>query len=310
MLGRVGNIKLAFVGQKTYFEACSMAEPSNGLAPEFVDFRSGADVGGMVAALERLKPDVVVVFRPEIIPQGAFASLDAVTLGYLTEPLPRTTKRRHPDLVRRLKDFEAVDQANFDRIVSFDPLIAETVSKTAAVWRSFPLPVADELYLPEESIFESRSGAVFTGRSTAHRESLLASPKHHHDVLHIAHGLFGDQLRETLFRSSVGINLHNEPYPTFENRVPTFMAAGLLVLTESLSPTHGLEPGLDYLEVSSADGINEILARTEEDSSAYSKVRRRGRIKSEQFRASAVYPRVINDLLLDVEAFGRGKGRG
>ena len=46
----------------------------------------------------------------------------------------------------------------------------------------------------------------------------------------------------------VAINVHNEPYPSFENRVCLHLAAGHLVLSEPLSPTHGLEPGIDYVE--------------------------------------------------------------
>ncbi len=43
----------------------------------------------------------------------------------------------------------------------------------------------------------------------------------------------------------VGINLHNEPYLPFENRVSLHLAAGHLVLSEPLDPLHG--PGRDRL---------------------------------------------------------------
>ena len=32
----------------------------------------------------------------------------------------------------------------------------------------------------------------------------------------------------------------------------------------------------------------------------------RGREKAEQFRASVVFPKMVRDLLLDIETFGRG----
>lgn len=48
------------------------------------------------------------------------------------------------------------------------------------------------------------------------------------------------------------MNIHNEPYPTFENRVFLHLAAGQLVISEPLDPGHGLEAGHDYLEDGSA----------------------------------------------------------
>ena len=42
---------------------------------------------------------------------------------------------------------EQVDASNSDRILSFDPLIAETAGGVLPVWRSLPLPVADALFM-------------------------------------------------------------------------------------------------------------------------------------------------------------------
>ena len=35
------------------------------------------------------------------------------------------------------------DAANFDRIVSFDPLVAPAADPIVRVWRSFPIPVSE-----------------------------------------------------------------------------------------------------------------------------------------------------------------------
>src|SRR4051812_32749883 len=116
--------RLAFVGQRVYFGYTSLQAEADGVAPSFVDYRHGADPEPMLAELRALAPDVVFVWRPEIIPAGAFADLDAVTVGYLTEPLPRPGNGApHADLLQRLEYLELADGANFDRIVSFDPLV-------------------------------------------------------------------------------------------------------------------------------------------------------------------------------------------
>jgi len=176
--------RLAFVGQRTFFEACALSDARSA----FFEFRKGGDADRLLADLEAFAPHVVVVFRPEILPHGCFASLRAVTLGWLTEPIPRGTTSAHPDQQRRLWELRQVDASNFDRVVSFDPLIAETASGVLDVWRSLPLPCADRYYLPVRPL-GGRPRALFVGRSTPHREYFLTPVKHHYDVLHMAFGV-------------------------------------------------------------------------------------------------------------------------
>ena len=103
------------------------------------------------------------------------------------------------------------------------------------------------------------------------------------------------------------MNLHNEPYPTFENRVPAYLAAGLLVITEPLSPHHGLQPGRDLLEVTEPYRLYELVAEAARTPHAFDTIRRNGRRAAERWRASRVYPRFVRDLVRDVRTFGRGR---
>jgi hypothetical protein len=294
---------VAFVGQETYFQITSLTSPTKEIAPRFVDFRAGADAEQMLASVMAYAPDVVVVFRPEIVPPGLFATLRVPVLGFLTEPLPRASGDSHPDLKARLAQSLDLDPSNFDRIVSFDPLFVEAAESLAPVWRSLPLPVDDACFSPvRPSAVPPR--VVFVGRSTEHRERYLVPVKHRFDILHVAHGVHGERLLE-LFRSTdVGINLHNEPYPSFENRVCLHLAAGHLVISEPLSPTHGLEPGIDYVEVDCPEALDIEVDHVTRFPDLYRRVRVRGRQKAEAFRASRVYPRVLHDLFVDLDSFG------
>src|SRR5436190_1844222 len=140
-------LRLAFVGQQTFFEVCSLAERSRRVTTMFHDFRQGADADAMRAALDAFAPHAVVVWRPEIVPAGALDGLRATVIGFLTEPIPRTPGRRaHPDLRRRRADLRAADAGAFDRIVAFDPLIVPVAEQHLPVWRAVPIPVADRLY--------------------------------------------------------------------------------------------------------------------------------------------------------------------
>jgi hypothetical protein len=271
--------------------------------PCFIDFRAGAEPQAMLEAVQSFGPDAVIVFRPEVIPEGLFAGLRVPTLGFLTEPLPRGDGKPHPDLEVRLAETRLIDRSNFDRIVSFDPLFVEAADPLAPVWRSVPLPVDDPIFAPvRPSAVPPR--VVFIGRSTEHREYYLVEVKHYFDVVHMAHGVFGQRLLDLLRETDVGINLHNEPYPSFENRVCLHLAAGNLVVSEPLSPTHGLEPGIDYVEIRHPAELLRAVSQLHLYPDLYRRVRIRGRRKAEAFRASRVYPRLLHDLLLDLEVFG------
>jgi len=297
-------LRLAFVGQSTFFEACALEQRSSRLRTTFVEFRAGGDADAMLSRVRAFAPHVVVAFRPEVLPAGAFARLDAAVLGFLTEPVPRTRGHRaHPDLKRRRADLARMDPGNVDRLVAFDPLIVPTADAYMRVWRSLPLPVADRLYRPVRAP-RGRPSILFLGRSTEHRERFLARPKAELDVVHAAFGIAGHELARLLDSHDIGVNLHNEPYPSFENRVCLHLAAGQLVVSETLSPTHGLEPDIDYLEVSEPDQLLAVLRTAVRFPRAYDRVRIRGRRKAEAFRASHVYPRLVSDLLLDLRAFG------
>jgi len=297
-------MRLAFVGQATYFHYCALEQPAGDVEPRFFDFRAGLDPAPLSASLRDWDPDVIVVFRPEIIPAGTFEGLRAVTAGFLTEPLPRPGGIQHPDLERRLADLERVHAPSFDRIISFDPLIVPTVERLMPVWRTMPIPVADPYFAPVAPP-RRRHRVLFTGRSTEHRESILASSKHVFELAHLAHGVTDERLIEFLADSDAGVNLHNEDYPTFENRVCVYLAAGLLLLSEPLSPEHGLVPGSDFIELANGDELYSALAAFHEDPEAFRPLRESGRRKAEQYRASNVYPRLVRDLLRDVQVFGR-----
>jgi hypothetical protein len=302
------DLRVAFVGQSVFFRQCSLEQSADGVQQTFVDFRSAAPPEPLIAQLHELDPDVVLVFRPEIVPDGLFDGLRAVTIGYLTEPLPRATGEDHPDLQARLRWLGEVDPHNFDRIVCFDPLIAQTAASVLPVWCSLPIPVSDSLFADVRERGRPPR-LLFVGRSTEHREALLAPVKQRYPIVHIGHGLFGERLARFLDRADVQLNLHNNPYPSFENRVSVALAAGHLVISEQLSPRHDLEPGRDYLEFEGAERLAELVERLARDPEAYLDVQRSGREQAERFRASSVYPRLLREAVEDVAASGSARRR-
>jgi hypothetical protein len=115
-------VRLAFVGQQAYFGYIALEQPAGDLEPRFFELRPNADGTELRAALDAYDPHVVIAFRPELVPHGLFDGLPAITLGWLTEPLPRGADA-HPDLRQRLEYLRNVDARNFDRIIAFEPKI-------------------------------------------------------------------------------------------------------------------------------------------------------------------------------------------
>ena len=82
------------------------------------------------------------------------------------------------------------------------------------------------------------------------------------------------------------------------------LAAGQLLLAETLDPAHGLERNIDYLHIDSPEGLARPLDRLGRFPEMHHRIRVRGRLKAEQYRASRLFGRVLTDLLADVAAFG------
>ena len=87
------------------------------------------------------------------------------------------------------------------------------------------------------------------------------------------------------------------------------LAAGHLVVSEPLDPSHGLEPGIDYVQVRSPAVLRQVVGVIRSAPETFRAIRIRGRAKAESFRASRVYPRLFEDLFADVRAFGTSRAR-
>ncbi len=299
---RIGEpTRVAFVGRQDHFGRCALAAPAGGLVPRSFDCGAGQRTGELVAAIEAWGADVVVFFAPALIEPQAVADLRARTVAFLTETLPRKGDDEDPRLDARRSELARIDRRSFDRVIAFDPLAEE--ADPGAVWRSAPLPVDDRLYAPVRPSGDPPR-ALFLGRSTERRERVLIAGKHAYDLLHYAHGLHGDTLARVFARVDVGINVHAEPYRSFSHRALMHLAAGHLLVSEPLSPTHGLEPGIDFVEVRGTDELMTILHQLQRRPDTFDRIRRRGRDKAEAYRASRVWPRLIGDLLADLAAFG------
>jgi hypothetical protein len=296
-----GPFRVVYVGREAEERKWTLTAPAGGIVPAFVDHRS-EDLVEQVAAL---RPHVVVVFRPERLPPGVAAAFPATTVAHLLDPLePPADDDGSPWRVTdALEEVgSGFDPSEYDRVLAADPRVARS-SLSGAVWRSPPLAVDDALYRPAGPPLAALR-PLFIGESTEHREYFLTPAKHHYDLSHYAFGLAGERLQGVLEATTVGVVLAPGPFTTFEAAAPLHLAAGHLLLAGPLIPPRGLESGLDHLTFYGPGDLVHLLYEIQSRPAAFEVVRQRGRVRAEEFRASRIWPKLVRDLFLDLEAFG------
>lgn len=287
--------RVVFLGRRALFGAHVLSAPAGGLDPAFVEVRGRDDDGAAVRAeVERLAPDVVVVFRPDAVPPGALDGLaerGTRVLGVVTEPLAGNAYN--------LAELGRADAARFARVVVTDPRSVDAARTVLGdrVWRTLPLPVDDALFrAPRPSARPPR--IVYVGHSTMHREETLIGLKHEFDLPHYAYGLIGDDLREVLHGADAALVVNNDAGDALlDHTMLVHLAAGQLVVAEPPHEPRGLRAGVDFLAAEDRDAFRRIVARLHATPDAWDRVRVQGHHAARPFAASRVWPRVIGDLL-------------
>ncbi len=288
------SLRIAFVGPPVWLELCL---PADGRDRSLrAGFAAGhGDPARTLGDLKRFAPDVSVILDPLSLDPRLLAGIPGVTLAILVGGLP--DQGSQPELTAALQ--------TLDRLATFVPALTGEKIGSGYVWRAFPTPVADRFFADVRAV-GNPPRAMSIGRSTSYRETMLLPVKHHHDLLQVIHGVHGEMLSELLARYDVGVYVSPEARAGFGLQVALHLAAGHLLFCTPLYPAHGLERDIDYLQFDSAEGLVWSLERLGRFPEMYQRVRVRGRMKAEQYRASSLFARIIEDLLDDVRVFGRG----
>lgn len=269
-------LRVAFVGRESEVGHAVPAAPVDGLQAAFVEHRAGRAAARLLAHIAEHAPDVVVVLGVDSVPAGAVRAIDVPVLAWAVAPDRPPGLEHHPELPTASARFRA------ERATAAD--YAAVIDR--------PLPVADEHFsAPRRTAGVPR--ALVIGHSSPRRERLLVDSKHRHELLHIAAGLRGDALAAALASAEVAIDVRDDELPAFGPRVALYLAAGLLLISEPLDPSHGLRPGADHLEIRSSAELVALLARVRGDPDEFAAVRAAGRERAEAFRASRVYPELL-----------------
>jgi len=286
-----GPLRAAFLGPRTWLRNGVPEAPVHGFRSRcFFSARTDPAGAETLRDVRRFAPHVVVVFDPPALPAALVEALPGAGLGVMVEqePADREAVALPPSIVRR---------------VAFTPCVPGEQQPGGEIWRSIPPPVGDRFFKPVRDLCEAPR-ACSIGRSTEHREWMLMPAKHHQDLLQAVHGVEGAELEEVLDSHDVGVHVSARAGGRFGAQVGLHLAAGQLLLSEALEPAHGLEHDIDYLQFDSPDALVWMLERLGRFPEMHQRVRVRGRMKAEQYRASTLFARLSRDLLADVASFG------
>lgn len=250
---------VVFVGQPEYYRSVYYDLTSTG---EHFEFRY---TSGDLSVLRDLPRFVVehgvktcVVFRPEHLaryPESFWdlKSHEISVIGYSTEPVPQNWAEAHSDQLRRLESLRSASRLPYDLLIHFDQSSYDFLIELGlGPIIAHPLPVSRKLFFPEDIARDF--DVCFLGKSTPHREEMLASIKMKFNTVHVAHGLRDEDARVLMNRSKLVLNLHNEAYPNFENRVVQALFCRRPVLSERLSGDL-LVADRDYILVDSPENL-------------------------------------------------------
>jgi hypothetical protein len=305
VLERARSLQVLFVGSPVLLGSFAPTAPAEGFSYGHLRVDPGASLADVLATREGPPVDVSIVLDPESFARAELAALPGATVGVLTEARSEgggsdtTSGRRR----RRAEESAREPPIPLDRLVSLDPARTGEALAGSEIWRAMAPPVSDAMFAEVRKLHRAPR-VLSIGRWSEHREAMLLPAKHHHDLLQVIHGVVGEELGELLVEYDVGVFAPREHGGGFGQQVALHLAAGHLLVSFPLEPAHGLERDIDYLEVDSPKALVWVLDRLTRFPEMHQRIRVRGRMKAEQFRASRVFARLVYDLLADIAAFG------
>ncbi len=283
--------KVCYVGQRLYF---GKQVPQDSM---WLELAAGLDCDW--SQILKAEADLFVFFMPHHVLPDIKRRIKHKMVGIHAEPLPKfingeykTSKDTHQRLIQLTAAFD------FEHLYHHDKTSFPTLEREGVRAKEFISAIDTDTYFPEER--EKKWDLIFYGRETEHRLGMMLAAKHQFGgrFLHIAHGIYGEELNRMQNMSIIGINCHTEGIPAIENRIQAMLASGLFVLSEPLSHNDCFVPGVHFIEFTDA---NELIHKAkyylehEEEREAIAQAGREFVVKN--LAAKIKWPRLIDEVL-------------
>lgn len=187
--------------------------------------------------IERFKPNVLLAFRPELIPLSVLLSFAGLKIGFSSEIFPKLVGKSIVGDVSHRDKFKFFDNSavrRYDELYHYDASSKEFLDNSGIKFSGFP-PYPLNPFLFEAEVSEKDIDVLFIGRVSPRRYELLEPLKRKNiRLVSIDHGFYGDDLLRLLTRSKIVLNIHAEDHSSFEPRTLIGAAVGAVIVSEPI----------------------------------------------------------------------------
>ncbi len=250
---------------------------------------------------------ISVIVEPSTIPREQLAQIPQPHIWWFLAPLQNETTRNHikgsaigkfsarwlSDYTRPLEDRGLAQRP---LVIVSDVTSQDTVTKAGFEAIVSPPAVADVLF--REPMSGGPGGKFFIPTAPNEYQEMFLSqldlPEERVDALQAP-----AQLEESASEvHGFGVSIGRSPLREFPVLAAAHLAVANCLISEPLFPLHGLEPGIDYFEITSPEELFHLTQYLDRNPDASRMMAYRGRRKADYFLASRVWANIIEELQL------------
>lgn len=229
------KLRVACLGHRVYFENHFCELKSRFFNVAWFDYDHFSTT--VYADLRNYRPDITLIYRPELHSTEALNSFPGYKIGFSTEPLPKISAdgllKTSSETDRRLAMISNLQKEGYNRIYHYD-------SGSRSYIERHHLPIDDYAVIPVNtnhfnptSVRKPKWDILFIGKATDRRLRILSHLKNFNlSFLWIEHGVSGSELGTLFKRSRCILNIHADDIQALAPRVYLAAACGVPVLTD------------------------------------------------------------------------------
>lgn len=227
--------RIACLGHQVYFENHFCERQSRFFDVAWFNYDHYASM--VYDELIRYRPDVTLIYRPELHDAQYLGRISGFKIGFSTEPLPKISRDgavlNSSETDRRLAMIKRLQSVGFDRIYHYDQASRSFIERHR-------LPIDDYAVIPvNTNYFNPRRkqvakwDVVFLGKATERRSRILGRLKNFNvRFLWVEHGVSSFELVHVFKRAKCILNVHADDIEALAPRVYLAAACGIPVLSD------------------------------------------------------------------------------
>lgn len=232
--------RVACLGHRVYFENHFCELTSELFEVKWFDYDHYST--SVYEDLRSYRPDITLVYRPELHRASHLKSISGFKIGFSTEPLPKITTdgtlQTSSETDRRLSMINNLERDGFNRIYHYDRGSRSYIEQHS-------LPIDDYAVIPVNTDYfnpvrarKPKWDILFLGKATERRSRILSRLKNYNlSFLWVEHGVSGGELGKLFKRSRCILNIHADDIQALAPRVYLAAACGVPVLTDPTGDT-------------------------------------------------------------------------